>query len=228
MAVSDHWHNPVKKSSQSVSTNCCLITGKVRVSSEYDYIWLLNNMLILKHAKGKRNVLPKLFNPCVVTLSASPLVLLPNNSEKVTLNTDLFSLRLLMSSHCKAASVSTVGTSHGWEGKKATTFGILELVSDTLMFPWVHSKFGLVSLWRENQKLDQEPNARPNWWFWTGHSASMNQTRESGQSKSMHLFARITSLCTFRAVFGEKQKNQTPAEVSETSVGFFVLWSTSF
>lgn len=35
--------------------------------------------------------------------------------------------------------------------KEATTFGILELISDTLMFPWVHSKFDLVSSWREKQ-----------------------------------------------------------------------------
>lgn len=51
----------------------------------------------------------------------------------------------------------------------------------------------------------------------------MNQTCESGQSKSMHLFAHTTCLCTFKAGFGEKQKKQTLAEVYKTSVVFFVL-----
>lgn len=52
IAVSYHGHNPVKKSSWSESTSCCLMAGKHWVSTEYDSVWSLKHMPILKHPKG--------------------------------------------------------------------------------------------------------------------------------------------------------------------------------
>jgi len=51
----------------------------------------------------------------------------------------------------------------------------------------------------------------------------MSQTREPDQSKSMYLSARIASLCTLMLGLGKNKKNQTLAEVSETSVVLVVL-----
>lgn len=52
IAVSYHRHNPVKRSSRSESTSCCLTAGKRWVSAEYDSVWSLKHMPIWKHPKG--------------------------------------------------------------------------------------------------------------------------------------------------------------------------------